>query len=109
MLECDGAARRELEEFVSRHPTDAHIEKIRGADGISIVNLVVTNLPAIMSSLAALVAVLKAKEIGSLTLTKGGREVSLNDLEAMSREQSGRTKKLRARAANKKATVNRKK
>lgn len=71
VIETSEQARTLLSEFQREHPDASELETIRGADGTALVTLIIQQLPAILTAVAALIAALKNKGVAVRVLKDG--------------------------------------
>jgi hypothetical protein len=63
ILEADPQAKELFEAFASDHPEEASVEVSRGADGATLISLIIENAPMLSASVALLIGTLKGRGI----------------------------------------------
>jgi hypothetical protein len=77
-LEAGTAVREDFERFMREHPDHASTELSKGADGATMITLIVENSHVIASSLALLIATLQRRGV-KVRASRDGVEVELSD------------------------------
>lgn len=74
LIESNEDALIEFKKIVEQNEEASFIEETQAMDGQNIISLVIENLPEIINSVVALIAILKSKKI-SFRITKEGNEI----------------------------------
>lgn len=78
IVEAEPKARDLFDSYASEHPDEASVELSKGADGITLVSLIVENAPYLSASLAMLIATLQRRGL-RFRATRDGLELSVDE------------------------------
>jgi len=79
ILEAPPEAKDLFDAFAARHPQQAEVEVSKGADGATLVTLIIEHAPMISASLALLIGTIKGRGI-KIRGTRDGVEIDIGGI-----------------------------